>query len=155
VAKILGKDVQASWDDLKNMNLNPKNFSKRDVEEKSSEFTYSKIIAYIDERLNKSKEFDANFLLKIIPEYADLSSFVHGGPLSDKLMASLKSGEEVIEKIQNRVDLAFMTFHAAVQMAFLVFYQHDRRFEKPYLELKILMDALSKANAKDHEQSKS
>jgi hypothetical protein len=143
VAKILGKERKASWEDLSGMNLNPNNLSLKYVEEKAKDFTYSKIIEFVDQRINKTKDFDSNFLLKIIPKYADLSSFVHGGPLSDKYVTEWSVKNKISNEIENQVELAFMTFHAAVHMAFLIFYQHDNRFDKPYLQLGILMKALN------------
>jgi hypothetical protein len=50
---------------------------------------------------------DTSFLLKIVPAYAELSSFVHGGPACDSEMRTF-GHPEAVEGCREHAGIAFM-----------------------------------------------
>jgi hypothetical protein len=74
-------------------------------------------------------------LLKIIPEYSDLSSFVHGGPNADKIMLEFLDKRKRDKELINKIELVFFLTGSIKALSFLVFYQYEKIFGKGYLEI--------------------
>jgi hypothetical protein len=74
-------------------------YSKAHVERKVSQFRYKNMISYIcKEHQTHSDEIDMSILLSIIPEYSELSSYVHGGlSASHETTALYKKNEMGVE----------------------------------------------------------
>lgn len=84
--------------------------SKKEVERKISQFSYKSIIKYIVEVTNHDDNFYKT-LVKIIPDYSELSSFVHGGANALTWTTSIWTQKKVeIESAQ----LAHSTFNLFV-----------------------------------------
>jgi len=69
-------------------------YSKKDIRNKAAKFNYRQIIEYLYDLFYVQQNIQSNgndFLLNLIPEYSDLSSYVHGGPAADKSLLSLST----------------------------------------------------------------
>ncbi len=78
-----------------------------DLEAASSKFRYRSILRFLSSDDSRLLSEDTPFLAGIVPSYAELSSFVHGGPWSDQDMYSY-SKPEALEKCREDAGLAFL-----------------------------------------------
>jgi hypothetical protein len=81
--------------------------STADLEAASAKFRYRSILRFLSSGESPFLSKHAPFLAGIVPSYAELSSFVHGGPWSDLDMQSY-SGPEALQKCQEHAKLAFL-----------------------------------------------
>jgi hypothetical protein len=76
------------------------NVSRKNLDEITRKWKHRNIIRYLTSRGNSSKEGDHSFLIGMIPEYAELSSFVHGGASAEEyyheIFESGKLKEEMV-----------------------------------------------------------
>jgi len=80
----------------------------KDIKSISSQFNYRSIINYIYEQLNKAQSTEASpFLLKIIPNYSELSGYVHGGPTANKDLLTVYTNEQ--ERQNEILEIAELT----------------------------------------------
>lgn len=110
--------------------------SLKEIKEIASQFNYRLIIKYINETLFKNKDSEYFlFLLKIIPNYAELSGFVHGGPTADKDMFIYIKEEDRDEELLRIAYLAVSL--AASTAAFLVLglISYDRSFGELFMKI--------------------
>jgi len=87
-AKLYGIDLKENFDfdTFRKQFSEVKNLTNKEIDEKISQFNYRKIVSFIVKTLYNNK-YDGNpFLLKIMPIFSELSSFVHAGPLSNSEM---------------------------------------------------------------------
>ncbi len=137
VARILDNDPGLDpFEILIEITPDLKNYTKQDIIEKINQFRYKNIIRFIDNKLNKEKKYsDNSFLLKIIPLYSELSSFVHGGPSSDHLMMENFSEDIRSKELLRIVSLAFSMTASVKLFSFLMYHQYDKRFGQAYLKI--------------------
>ncbi len=78
ITKILNKEISGEdiWDTLFNFKPELKEIGKKEIREKAHQFEYKNVINFL---INKTT-IGRSFVSGIIPEYSELSSFVHGGP---------------------------------------------------------------------------
>ena len=90
-------------------NLYPEaaNLSKRDLEQKSNQFKYRTILRFLADESFRFVAKEHPFLAHIVPSYALLSSFVHGGPYSDLDMANY-SDPKVLSECESDAEVVFM-----------------------------------------------
>jgi hypothetical protein len=99
-----------------------------DLQEKVNQFKYKNILDYFSNIFDLKKTSEKNELINkvlfsIIPEYSELSSFVHGGPQAEIILASINNEEERIKDVFKYArssynwyaDTIFWTFTAANQ----------------------------------------
>lgn len=76
-------------------------YSRGDIKNKTGKFNYRQIINFLYDLFYVQQNTHGNgnnFLVNLIPEYCDLSSYVHGGPAADHSILSLsKIGLPAIE----------------------------------------------------------
>lgn len=137
VGEMIGKNTDsAPYDILKEINSNNEKYSKDEIKNSTNHFRYRDIIRYINQNINKDLKYEDNsFILNIIPNYSELSSFVHGGPNADKVMMKYINKKSRDEELLNKIDLAFMITASIKLHSFLVFCQFDKKFSKGYLEI--------------------
>lgn len=68
--------------------------SVKELEAKSAAFRYRDILRYLAKHKSSLISARVPFLASIIPAYAELSSFIHGGPMADEAMTTFGSDEE-------------------------------------------------------------
>lgn len=73
-----------------------KEYSTQELREKILQFSYKNMIKYLVDN-HKSGKLDkfSNIVLSIIPEYSELSSFVHGGPSAIQTTAKIWERNEI------------------------------------------------------------
>lgn len=136
VARILGRDPGLTSDDaLKDDIKEATSLSGKEIEEQASRYEYARIIEYIFEKMKRGKGEENPFLLKIIPNYGDLSCFVHGAPAAMTIMGSLTGKGKLTADLLNLSELAFQTAGSVKMFSLLTFYQYDKRFSTPYLKI--------------------
>lgn len=82
---IVGHEVVIRYDELvKQFTPEATGISINELKRRSNQFRYRSIIRFIAEKAPKIVSEECRFLLNIIPKYADLSAFVHGGPTTDR-----------------------------------------------------------------------
>lgn len=145
IAKMLENNPTADpYELLKEFNPDFNKYSKEEITKASEQFRYKNIIRFINSKLNKDNKFEGNeFLMKLIPIYSDLSSFVHGGPSADKKLFETQDEKERLEEVLHKIELSFMIAATVKMFSYLVFYQYDKRFNEAYLETKALIDRLN------------
>lgn len=73
-----------------------KDFTTKQLREQVTKFNYKNMVKYIfDHQKNSNIDFDLGIILSIIPEYSELSSFVHGGPSAIISTATLYNNNNV------------------------------------------------------------
>ncbi|MBR8536929.1 hypothetical protein KDU71_15255 [Carboxylicivirga sediminis] len=130
VNKINGIDNQTineMWSELCEKFPHLKKYTKKEIEEFSRQISIKNIIAYLTEVL-ESEEKNEQLLSKMIIEYSDLSSFVHGGVFAFKSCYKL-SNDEVRQKESERIaGLTFRISGAIKSISYLIFYQFNKEF---------------------------
>jgi len=81
--------------------------SQRELEDKSNQFKYRAILRTFATTSVRFLSKEHPFLAKIIPTYALLSSFVHGGPYADMEMAEF-SKPSALEECEHNAGIAFL-----------------------------------------------
>lgn len=110
----------------------------KDIKEYKDKFKYRKIIDYIHKRCLEKSIYggsENSFLLKLIPEYAELSSFVHGGHLAEEIMIK-NTKEKTLESIALIKVLNTFHIHAMIMIfVFSIFSKSNERLENAKLEI--------------------
>jgi hypothetical protein len=81
--------------------------TKRELDQKSNQFKYRSILRSLAEESFEFVTKERPFLAQIVPAYALLSSFVHGGPYTDMEMADY-SEPKVLADCEAEVEVVFM-----------------------------------------------
>lgn len=109
----------------------------KEIKSIADQFKYRSIIKYMNEKVpNHSKSTDESFLLKIIPSYAELSGYVHGGPSADKELMTFTDEHEREIKL---IEIADLTVHMAASInsyLLIMLMNLDKSFEKLFIKLK-------------------
>ncbi|MBI3888304.1 hypothetical protein HY311_00745 [Candidatus Nomurabacteria bacterium] len=74
------------WDLLIKHRADLGKYSKEEIKKKSQQFNYREMVAYLLKNVTYAKN---SFIEMIIPEYSELSSYIHGGPNGMSEMVSL------------------------------------------------------------------
>lgn len=77
------------WDTLCKFDPNLSKLNKKEIIENTTKFEYKNIAKY----LSDNKAPGADWISMIIPEYSELSSYVHGGPSATEEYAKLYGGQ--------------------------------------------------------------
>lgn len=131
INQIYGVDVQTlneMWDELCTQFPKLKSYPRKEIEEFSRNFSIKNIIKYLTEKtIDVEKDKDV-FLSKMILEYSDLSSYVHGGILAYKSYFEY-ANEEIRNNEQVRIaGLAYQLCGSIKLFSYLVFFQHKPEF---------------------------
>lgn len=81
--------------------------SMRQIETESAKFKYKAILRFLNETAPSLIDKERPFLAQIIPAYALLSSFVHGGPYTEMEMLTY-SRPEALENCEEDAGLVFV-----------------------------------------------
>lgn len=90
--------------------------SLREIDVKSGQFKYRAILRFLKATAPNMVSSQTPFLAAIVPNYATLSSFVHGGPYTDMDMVSY-SKPEALEECEERAGLAFLMAASVFMMS--------------------------------------
>jgi len=90
--------------------------SQKEIEAKAGQFKYRSILRFLRTAAPEMVSTQTPFLVSIVPEYATLSSFVHGGPYTDMDMGTY-SQPEALKECEERAGLAFMMAASVFMMS--------------------------------------
>jgi hypothetical protein len=91
-----------------------KSLSNKDVRELEDPFHYRQLIKTIRELIETQVDTHVfSFLNKIIPNYSELSGFVHGGPTAEKVLAQFYETDKRQNEILRIADLTVSMFYSA------------------------------------------
>lgn len=111
-------------------------YSKKDIKNKTVKFNYRQIIEYLYDLFyvqQNEKGNENNFLVNLIPEYSDLSSYVHGGPVADNTILSLsEKGQSAIE--EELIEVFYKTIMLSTHFSSLL-YMMAIKFDDKYKEI--------------------
>lgn len=149
VARIIHPNVQEirPFDWIREQDPNLAKFSNEDIRQKAAQFKYGKIIEFLLGKIYRNATLaENNFLLGIIPSYSELSTFVHGGPSSDKYILSTQESVRKRESYEMTELALLMATHVKYGVYVLLF-NLDKRFEKPCAALSNLMRSMTRKEA--------
>jgi len=111
-------------------------YSKEEIKDNASKYRYRNIIRYIEEKLSSTKNKDNNkknnFILNLIPEYSELSSFVHGGPFAEQYIVSHRNEDDRMNELFHIAELALFISISVKEFFFITVIQHDKIYEDTY-----------------------
>ncbi len=122
------------------MTLNPKSvldpwfseaqaLSRKQLNELAEPFRYKALIEYINSRIG---EGGPNFLTKIIPNYSELSGFVHGGPSTVLILALQYTDDRKASELEQIADLALSMFCSAKRWLLMLASSVRSEYQAPH-----------------------
>jgi hypothetical protein len=143
--KLMGASVdQTPLNVVRSLHPQLSSLTDSEIREKALQFSYRRIIDYISSHVYKTGfRAEEAFLPNILPHYADLSSFVHGGPLADRLMVGLDQDDKLIPQIEELAELTVRISAAAKLFTLIMLSNIDRKFVQPTARYRKLVDSLN------------
>lgn len=147
------KTFEDVFEVLKEMFPEFKEYSKKEIRNNTAKFNYRQIVEalydlfYIQQNTQGNGN---NFLVNLIPEYSDLSSYIHGGPAADKSILNLsKIGlsaveDQIIEVFYKTIMLS-THFNSLLYMFALKF---DENYKEVFINIQSELDKLMKLKQK-------
>ncbi len=134
---------------IKEMFPGLKKYSKRDIKDQTAKFNYRKIIEYLYDLFyihQNEQGNENNFLVNLIPEYSDLSSYVHGGPAADNTLMELsKKGPSAIEK--ELIEVFYKTIMLSTHFSSLLYMiaiKYDENYKEVFVNIHSELQKLMK-----------
>lgn len=122
-----------------------KNKTKTEVESETKKYTFKKIVKFLTQELQKGEQQLSPFLGKLIAEYSNLSSFVHGGVKSYEEMMSMNSQDKREAEYGRICGLSFQASNSIKLFTVLMYVQTDGEdFKGHYLRIDEIMKKLNK-----------
>jgi len=122
------KDV---YDILTEISDEFRNISHKFLKEKVEQFSYCNIIKYLQKNRGKyllKKKNGYNYLESIIPEYSELSSFIHGGPYAEFKLITYSKEDKRDEYIRNLSRTAFNLSTFTKMTTYIFATQVDKKY---------------------------
>lgn len=139
----------SSWKEIFDKIPSLTKYSKKEIEEETLKYTYKNIIKTLKE-IDKDSEDETTFLGKLIREYANLSSFVHGGAGAHNEMLTFN---DKIKRSDEYVRICGMTYQMATAVKLrtlqLLFQTDKEMFGEHCLKLDGLFKELNKITYPD------
>jgi hypothetical protein len=143
VARILGRESgRTLHEGLTDVIKEAADYSNKEINEQASQYEHRRIIEYIFEKMERPTGEEIPFLLKIIPNYSDLSCFVHGAPGAMSIMGSIERKGTLTADLLNMAELAFQMAGSVKMFSLLTFCQYDKKFSAPYLKVVKLLGSV-------------
>jgi len=119
---------------LQNIKPEIEKYSIDEIKNNISKYRYRNIIRYLEEKLYSSKSYDvrSSFLLNIIPEYSELSSYVHGGVFAEKEI--IRNSDEHLRKKElfRILKLSLLISITTKEFFFIIGMQYDKKYKDVY-----------------------
>ena len=124
------------WDNILKDHPSFINKTRKEVEEKSRKYSFKNIIRFLNKELKNDDNFSSDFFGKLIVEYSELSSFVHGGMKSYQEMMSMNTLEKRLIEYKRICALAFQMSNSIKLFSLLMYVQTDKDdFSLHYLKI--------------------
>ncbi len=126
-ASVLGEKIDIDpLEILKKYQPILKNESNRSINKIADQFKHKNMVEYVTKILDSEKETPNPFLPNIIPAYSELSSFVHGGP-STQRDSDICADQRLAEKTLIKDAMVALQMSLSVRsFAFLLFSLEDK-----------------------------
>lgn len=132
IRKMEQKSSDEIWKDLISENKDFAKFNKKEITEFSQSLSIKNIIRYIEKAMINGGFGTNEFLHKLIIQYSNMSSFVHGGLFAHKKMVSLENEKERHESMIGTCGIALQSATAIKSFSYLTFYQFMPEFGVHY-----------------------
>ncbi|GEM_PF-1614167 len=146
VVEILGiKNEKNHFENVKQKFPEYKDCDSKILKQKILQFKHRNIIKYLNSKLNKKNSFEggAAFALKLIPQYSELSSFIHGGAGAlENIFQNMKENDRAKE-MSNDLSIALMISASIKMFYFLFLFQFDKNFGDAYIQIRELSKEFS------------
>jgi len=128
----LSKEEINIWKELYKMRKDFSEIDRRALKDKANQFKYQNIISYIYDKVKDNSVIE--FLAKIILNYHESSSFVHGGPYGEKFMYK---GLNICQKELGRIaEITFSLTKNIKLNTYLLALQNYKKYESYYNQIK-------------------
>lgn len=121
--------------------------SHRELEAASNQFKYRAILRFLQSEVPAMIAAQRPFLAAIVPEYALLSSFVHGGPYTDMELYSYAEPKALAE-CEERAEIAFLMASSVFMMSAAAVSREHRQHAAIAGRVKAVIDRVTQANDK-------
>ena len=134
------KSFNDFYESLQDIFPNLKKYTRKEISTKTSKFKYRNIIEYLYDLfyIQKTEQgTDENFLINLIPEYSDLSSYVHGGPAADNALMTLSMGDKtkISEEITDVFFNAIMLSTHFCSLLYMLSIKYEEKYREHFIEL--------------------
>ena len=144
IRQINQKSSDEIWNDLISVNKDFARFTKREISEFSQSLSIKNIIKYIEKTMGEGGFETDTFLQKLIIQYSNMSSFVHGGLFAHKKMVSLENEKERQDALIGICGIALQSATAIKSFSYLTFYQFMPEFGLHYNNVMELIKNMDK-----------
>jgi len=128
----LKKQEIDTWEELCKINKDFNKITKKGLKYKADQFKYLNIITYLSNEVKDNLVRD--FLAKVILNYCELSSFVHGGPCGEK---SMHKGLNVAQKELKKIAEMAFSFNKNINLTtYLLAFQIYKKYGLYYKQIK-------------------
>jgi len=136
--KIFGmpENIEAAWDLLTKHRPELKNLKLDEVKKKASQFQYKNLIRSLWQDFSRKPDAEGFFLLKLIlPEYSELSSYVHGGVFAEYALGNFADNQKRERAIIGTSRTTFFLFWFIVHFTYVAAFQFDKSLKEPLLKI--------------------
>ncbi|MDO3696004.1 DUF5677 domain-containing protein [Wenyingzhuangia sp. chi5] len=121
--------------------------TRKEVEEETRKFSFKNIIKYLNTELKDNKSNNTEFFGKLIIDYSNLSSFVHGGMKSYQEMMEMNTQKKRLTEYERICGLTFQMSNSIKLFSLLMYIQTDKdNFELHYLKIDEILKTINKAS---------
>ncbi|MEX2436950.1 MAG: DUF5677 domain-containing protein [Candidatus Paceibacterota bacterium] len=125
------------FDLIRKHNPQLKEFSNSKLKKEIKKYSTKNMIKKIVDTIYSQSDVDESslFLLKLLPQYSELSSFVHGGIDSTHSLGHFGDFEsqELTDNIEERFKFAFLIAANILNFSFLAGFNIDEKFKEPFI----------------------
>ena len=134
------------WDTFLKDHPNFKDKTRKEVEEETRKFSFKNIIGYLNSELKNDETNNSEFFGKLIVDYSDLSSFVHGGMKSYQEMMEMNTEEKRTAEYKRICGLTFQMSNSIKLFSLLMYIQTDKNdFSLHYLKIDPILKKIDKS----------
>lgn len=137
------KDYDEIFNQVKESSRHFSEFSKGDINEFSKDISVKNIVRHL-EKISKKDGFEGNFLPERIIEYAQLSSFVHGGLAAHKEMVDFKVSDNPEKVYLERCSTALLIATSIKVFSYMTLSHCVPEFNKLCYDTTLLMEKIKK-----------
>jgi hypothetical protein len=139
--KILRPDTPKKdlWEILKRTRPEFSKYTAKEIEEKAAQFRYKRIIKYAESEMAKAEKDLGRSVVRLIPDYSELSSYVHGGATANNFFIWTRGESDIADAAYSVSDNAIAVSMIVKRLTF----QSVRKFDTKYDTVCQLIDQIS------------
>jgi hypothetical protein len=143
VERIMGRaPLEDPYDTIRRIHAEFAQYSAKEIRARAKQFSFSKIMEFLGKRwlaVDALNEPLPDFLLKLIPLYSELCSFVHGGPDADSEITALGNPTKRANENVRVAEQSWRLAGGVKLLSLIVLYQSDKKFGPPYLKIDCIL----------------